>query len=130
MLDASSRARATTSPDLRRLGLIAAVLGCVALSIPSCEKNPAPGSDPATNPGEGDDGTKVDESKLVVSEHACQTDADCAPASCCHATACVAAGDAPACDEMVCTTECAEGTMDCGGGCLCHEGFCTAQLAS
>jgi hypothetical protein len=66
---------------------------------------------------------------LVVGEDACTTDADCVPAGCCHAAACVAQANAPACGDVMCTTECRYGTLDCGGGCLCHEGRCAARLS-
>ncbi|MEM9190559.1 MAG: hypothetical protein AAGF12_15345 [Myxococcota bacterium] len=65
---------------------------------------------------------------LVVGEDACESDSDCVPAACCHAAACVAAANAPSCDDMMCTQECRAGTIDCGGGCLCHEGRCAARL--
>jgi len=58
----------------------------------------------------------------------CVTDDDCVKASCCHATACVAKSAAPDCKEMMCTADCKPGTMDCGGGCKCVEGKCSAQL--
>lgn len=119
--------RASRSLDLRRFGLIAAVLGCVALSLPSCEKNPSPGSEAGANPGDDNGGTK--EGNLVISDHPCQADSDCVAASCCHPSACVALADAPACEQTDCTTECAPQTMDCGGACLCHEGLCAARLA-
>lgn len=67
--------------------------------------------------------------ELVVSNEPCQKDEDCVAASCCHASACVARANAPSCEGKMCTMNCQEGTMDCGGGCLCHEGFCAAQLA-
>ncbi len=58
----------------------------------------------------------------------CSTDADCVPASCCHATACVAKADAPDCAAVMCTMNCEPNTMDCGGGCVCQSGACTAKL--
>lgn len=69
------------------------------------------------------------EPRLVVGEDACQTDADCVPAGCCHPAACVAQANAPTCGEVMCTADCRPDTMDCGGGCLCHEGRCAARLA-
>lgn len=66
---------------------------------------------------------------LVVGQDPCTTDADCVPAGCCHAAACVAQANAPACGDVMCTTECRYGTLDCGGGCLCHEGRCAARLS-
>ena len=70
-----------------------------------------------------------DEPDLVVSEDACETDADCVPAACCHAAACVGSSNAPDCSDSMCTMECRYGTLDCGGGCLCHEGRCAARLS-
>ena len=69
------------------------------------------------------------EPRLVVGEDACETDADCVPAGCCHPAACVAQANAPTCGEVMCTADCRPDTMDCGGGCLCHEGRCAARLA-
>jgi hypothetical protein len=66
---------------------------------------------------------------LVVSEDACETDADCVPAACCHAAACVGRTNAPPCGDAMCTQECRYGTLDCGGACLCHEGRCAARLS-
>lgn len=68
--------------------------------------------------------------ELAIGEDACTTDADCVPADCCHAAACVARDHAPSCGDAVCTTECRYQTIDCGGGCLCHEGHCAARLSS
>lgn len=72
--------------------------------------------------GGGDD-------SLNVGEDACETDADCVPADCCHASSCVAQEHAPSCGDAMCTQECRYGTLDCGGGCLCHEGRCAARLS-
>ncbi len=77
------------------------------------------GAEPATPAAQG----------LVMSEDACETDADCVPAGCCHAAACVGRANAPACGEALCTQDCRFGTLDCGGGCLCHEGRCAARLS-
>lgn len=60
---------------------------------------------------------------------ACESDEDCVPASCCHAETCVAPEDAPDCRGVACTLECREGTLDCGGRCLCLNGRCAAHLA-
>ena len=59
---------------------------------------------------------------------ACSTDADCVPASCCHATACVPKGSAPDCAGVMCTMNCEPDTIDCGGGCVCQSGACSAKL--
>ena len=86
-----------------------------------------------TTTSSGDDttsgATQSDAPQLVVGTDACTTDADCVPGGCCHATSCVARANAPACGESVCTADCRFGTLDCGGGCLCHQGYCAAQLS-
>lgn len=66
---------------------------------------------------------------LVVGTDACTTDADCVPAGCCHPSSCVAQGNAEECGDVMCTTDCRFGTLDCGGSCLCHEGHCAARLS-
>ncbi|HJL24867.1 MAG TPA: hypothetical protein RMH80_21690, partial [Polyangiaceae bacterium LLY-WYZ-15_(1-7)] len=66
---------------------------------------------------------------VVMSDQVCETDADCVPAECCHASACTAAGAAPSCDDVACTADCQEGTLDCGGRCLCLQGRCAAYLS-
>ena len=77
---------------------------------------------PQPTAGGGDD-------SMNVGTDACDTDADCVPAACCHASACVAQANAPSCGDVMCTQECRYGTLDCGGGCLCHEGHCAARLS-
>ncbi len=80
---------------------------------------------------EGGEDTTTEEAtpELVMSEDACASDADCVPAGCCHSAACVAPTNAPTCDDVMCTTDCQFGTLDCGGACLCHEGHYTARLS-
>ena len=59
----------------------------------------------------------------------CSSDSDCVPASCCHATECVPAGEAPNCEDIMCTMECKPNTMDCGqGSCKCIDNKCKAIL--
>lgn len=67
--------------------------------------------------------------RIVLGDDACTSDSDCVPADCCHAAACVARANAPSCGDVMCTMECRYGTIDCGGGCLCHEGRCAARLS-
>lgn len=67
------------------------------------------------------------EPDVVWSDAPCETDADCVPSGCCHATSCVAASEAPDCSDVACTLECEEGTLDCGGRCLCLQGRCAAH---
>lgn len=78
--------------------------------------------------GEGGEETPP-EGELAIGEDPCETDADCVPAGCCHAAACVAQANAPSCADVMCTTDCQFGTLDCGGACLCHEGRCAARLS-
>ncbi len=68
--------------------------------------------------------------ELILSQDVCQSDDDCVPAACCHASACVSKDKATPCNGVLCTQECQPGTMDCGGGCLCHEGHCAARLGT
>ncbi len=75
------------------------------------------------------EGGETPAGELVIGEDPCQTDADCVPSGCCHAAACVAQANAPSCAEVMCTTDCQFGTLDCGGACLCHEGRCAARLS-
>ena len=66
----------------------------------------------------------IDEKPDAV-DVACQSEEDCIPAQCCHPTHCISKNQAPDCSEVICTTECRKGTMDCGGGeCGCVEGIC------
>lgn len=80
-------------------------------------------------PGGDVQGDPEDVPSLVLSDDACESDADCVPAACCHAAACVGRANAPDCSDSMCTMECRYGTLDCGGGCLCHEGRCAARLS-
>lgn len=67
---------------------------------------------------------------IVVSKDACKTDDDCAPTTCCLATACGAASKAPDCSAVRCRRDCSQPTIECGGGCLCQNGFCAAKLGT
>jgi hypothetical protein len=59
----------------------------------------------------------------------CLENRDCVPAECCHASSCVSVGDAPLCDEISCTLNCEQGTLDCGFGfCGCVDGRCVAEI--
>lgn len=108
------------------LALAAVVaIGCGTSSDAASE--PIVIDEPASN---GDEAATDDSGGgLVIGEDACSSDADCVPAECCHAAACVGRESAPSCGDAVCTTECRYGTIDCGGGCLCHEGRCAARLS-
>lgn len=74
-------------------------------------------------------GPAAPEGELIMSQDACQSDADCAPAACCHAAACMSVDKVKPCNVM-CTQVCMPGTIDCGGGCLCHAGRCAARLGN
>ncbi len=78
---------------------------------------------------DGTSSTPAADPHMVLSDDACESDADCGPAECCHAAACVAAARGPACGDALCTTDCRYGTIDCGGACLCFEGRCAARLS-
>lgn len=90
-------------------------------------KEPADGEvDPVADKGElSYEGTV----EIVGGDVPCQTDADCVPQQCCHATTCGAPSTKPDCSQTMCTLECASGTMDCFGGCLCGEDKkCAAKI--
>ncbi|KIG18762.1 hypothetical protein DB30_07777 [Enhygromyxa salina] len=124
-------------------GLVLGVAGCEKDQPPVAEPSPdAAGSahaivvveDPGANPTpappdpEASHEPAIGTTKIVASDVACQSDADCVKSTCCHATSCVAATDAPDCASTMCTTDCRGGTMDCNGGCLCQAGKCAARL--
>jgi hypothetical protein len=84
---------------------------------PAPAPQPAPVADPSPAPAPGGDGGG-----------ACSVDADCVPASCCHPTSCVPAAQKPDCSGIMCTMQCAAGTLDCGGRCACEAGSCKPIL--
>jgi hypothetical protein len=102
----------SSTPEAARPAPDGAVSPPVA-SLPATSATPAPAPAP----------------DLVVSQDACQSDADCAPAACCHASACMSKDKVKPCN-MMCTQVCQPGTIDCGGGCLCHQGHCAAKVMS
>ena len=124
-------------PRALRASLVPLALLVLALACASREPDPIVVDDTST--GDETTGEQTDpqtdgeqageEPAVVLSDDACETDADCVPAECCHAAACVAATRAPACGDVMCTTDCRFGTLDCGGGCLCFEGRCAARLS-
>jgi hypothetical protein len=114
----------------------ASLLLCLALSLAACgssQPEPHGGGGGSSGSGGSSEPIVIDPppptSDVVVGEDACTTDADCVPAGCCHADACVARANAPSCGDVMCTTECRYGTLDCGGGCLCEAGRCAARLS-
>jgi hypothetical protein len=49
----------------------------------------------------------------------------CVPADCCHASECVFENEAQNCSEVLCSTNCESGTLDCGQGhCGIVDGEC------
>jgi hypothetical protein len=54
---------------------------------------------------------------------ACRSDNECRPSSCCHSVGCVdtTRANPPDCSDVLCTTHCEHGTLDCGGECRCDE---------
>lgn len=117
--------------------LLAACGGADESAIaPNVVDTPAPGDEVPAEQGElteqgepSEEAEPPEGGELVVGDDPCTTDADCVPADCCHAAACVAQTNAPDCGGAMCTMECRYGTIDCGGGCLCHEGRCAARLS-
>lgn len=57
----------------------------------------------------------------------CSSDSDCVPSSCAHASSCVAKSNAPKCEGVFGTSECRQGTLDCGGSCVCVAKRCTTK---
>lgn len=114
----------------------ASIVLSLALSLAACgssQPEPAGGGGSSSGSGGSSEPIVIDpppaSTDVVVGEDACTTDADCVPAGCCHADACVAREHAPSCADVMCTTECRYGTLDCGGGCLCQAGRCAARLS-
>jgi hypothetical protein len=102
------------------------VIAVAGLFVIGCGSNP---KEPA------DQKTDNDSAGAVTAEPdqtTCTSDTDCVPSSCCHAKTCVEKHSAPKrCDEMVCTAECVDGTMDCGkGSCGCRDGACVVNWSN
>jgi hypothetical protein len=125
------RSRPNSAPALAlSLSMAVAALGACAQGGPGAEEPvvvDTSGGERGGRENQGEAG-EPGEAPLVVGSDACTTDADCVPAACCHATACVGRASAPACGDAMCTMDCQFGTIDCGGGCLCHQGRCAARL--
>ena len=65
----------------------------------------------------------------VPLEKQCTSDTDCVPAQCCHPDDALNQKYAPDCGDILCTTECRGGTLDCAQGEIkCLAGACTAVL--
>ncbi|MCK5282531.1 MAG: hypothetical protein KAK00_03920 [Nanoarchaeota archaeon] len=65
----------------------------------------------------------------IPDEVRCSVDEDCVPAACCHPDSCVNINSRPICKAILCTADCAPGTMDCGQGrCVCEENKCLAKI--
>jgi len=107
---------------LGRRARLVVLLGLVGCARPSAETSGAvPLASSAPVPA-------VQRSEPPRGATACAKDDDCVPAICCHADKCVPRGEAPACRGLMCTHLCMPHTIDCGGGCSCHAGQCTARL--
>lgn len=121
----------------------------VVLSLAACSPAPAPdaASPPAptetapaptetapapttTDAAPTADAPPAGSTTIVVSQDPCKTDDDCAPTTCCIGTACGAASKAPDCSAVRCRRDCSKPTIECGGGCLCQNGFCAAKLGT
>jgi hypothetical protein len=102
----------------------------VSPSTRAHEPNVEPAAEPDRAAGTEHTGSSAPEAKLEFrpGKDPCTTDADCVKATCCHADACVSRDKAPNCKDAVCTLECRIGTMDCGGGCVCRDGKCGAEV--
>ena len=65
----------------------------------------------------------------IPEEVYCNEDSDCVPATCCHPSSCININFRPNCEGLMCSMECAPGTMDCGQGhCGCINNKCTAII--
>lgn len=99
----------------------------IALISGGCGSSAA-SQDPATAETGGDSALVNNEAAplAAAAQSGCQADADCVPDACCHPKGCVPISAAPqGCDEVMCTGECKEGTMDCQkGSCACTDGVC------
>lgn len=80
---------------------------------PDCEFAPCP---------------ETEEQEPEETKAECSINTDCVPAACCHAKECVPRSQAPNCKGMMCTMECAPGTIDCGGSCQCINNECKAVI--
>ncbi len=103
-------------------------IGACGTSTPEAVR-PAPDGSTPVPIASGADIPRAPATELVMSQDVCQSDADCVPAACCHASACMRADNVKPCNVM-CTQVCEPGTIDCGGGCLCHHGLCAARLGN
>lgn len=66
----------------------------------------------------------------VPAEKQCQTDDDCVPSACCHPAEAVNKAYAPDCRGILCSMECAPGTLDCGQGEVkCIKKECRAVIS-
>ena len=56
----------------------------------------------------------------------CNSDLDCVASSCCHPNACVNNNYKPECSGVICSQECAPGSLDCGqASCSCVNNKCS-----
>jgi hypothetical protein len=116
-------------PCLRSFAAFPALFALVAGCAQATPEAVRPAPDGASSSAPTADLPAPPAAELIMSQDACQSDADCVPATCCHAAACMGKERAKPCDVM-CTQVCQPGTIDCGGGCLCHDGLCAARLGN
>ncbi len=92
------------------------------------QPSPGNGEPSAIPPTVGPTGNNIAAPSDPDTRAECRTDADCAPAACCHPAACVAVASMPRCAGIMCTGQCAPGTLDCGQAhCVCLGGRCGVQ---
>jgi hypothetical protein len=127
------------SPSMRRrtvspIGMVVMIAALGSVAAAGCRDSagdvpmavvtrPSASADPPTPAGAVADG-----GPKTSTDDRCSADEDCVPAACCHAAACVPKARRPECRGIMCTMQCQADTMDCGGGCACQAGHCTARL--
>jgi putative hemolysin len=76
---------------------------------------------------EDTDGALLGNATVTVGDVKCASDEECVPAQCCHPTSCINKDSKGVCN-MMCTTVCEPGSMDCGQGrCVCKDGRCGVE---
>jgi hypothetical protein len=110
----------------RHVLALALCAGCHTAPAGALGNSGPPGATSATSAAPA--ASLAAESAPSVAGPECAGDVDCVPATCCHATACVPRSAAPACQGIMCTKMCVPHSIDCGGGCFCQSGRCSARL--
>lgn len=66
-----------------------------------------------------------------VDKYYCKSDSDCVPETCCHPDSCIHKNFGPNCEGVICSQECAPGTLDCSQGvCRCIDNKCQPIMGS